>query len=339
MEASISILVPVRNGLPYIQECIESVYSQNYQNWELLVSDNGSTDGTLDYLDSLRDKRVRVFKQPKNLGIMGNVNFLFSQANAPLSQILCADDYFLTPGSLDTIIDYWKYAAARIGLVVFNYYGPSRKKIRNAEQGVPAVIHPDQADLWFFTCGCISSNLSSVSLRTRLVDEAGRFDENLPFAGDFEFWTRAARRVSLGVQKEQIVCVRRHEQVASKFQNMRGELYVQQIFIYEKLIEGLSVTYSKRKLVDFFNYEICSFHYRTAVKLATQGNFNYLKQLLSTNSPILWPKWRQLMICLPIALLNIRERLTDHMSEKIINDQLGLYSTISENINMINQHL
>ena len=74
---AISILTPVWNGLPYIKECVESVFSQEFQDWELIISDNGSTDGTRDYLDTLTDKRVQIFKQDKNLGIDGNLNFLF----------------------------------------------------------------------------------------------------------------------------------------------------------------------------------------------------------------------------------------------------------------------
>ena len=71
---TISILTPVWNGLPYIKECVDSVFAQEFQDWELIISDNGSTDGTRDYLDTLKDQRVRIFKQEKNLGIDGNLN-------------------------------------------------------------------------------------------------------------------------------------------------------------------------------------------------------------------------------------------------------------------------
>jgi glycosyltransferase involved in cell wall biosynthesis len=324
----ISILVPVRNGLPYITECIDSVLSQSFEDWEMVISDNGSNDGTLKYLDTLNDSRIRIFKQEDNLGIMGNLNFLFSQAATPLAHILCADDYFTTENSLHTIVNYWKTAPLEVGLVIYNNFSTSPRKINNPENGIPEIINPAQADLWFFTCGCLSNNLSSVSLRTELVEAAGLFNEDLPSAGDFEFWTRAARKVSIGLQKRQIVDVRRHEGSASNTQNIKAENFVQEISIYEKLIEELSVTYRRERLIDYFNYEFGSFHYRKAIKFALKGNFGYMKQILNTHSSILWPKWRQLLVCFPIALLNLRERFTIHRSEKIINEQLNLYNKI-----------
>src|SRR5688500_15313128 len=91
---AISILTPVWNGLPFVKECIDSVLSQEFQEWELIISDNGSTDGTRDYLDTLKDERIKIYKQEKNLGIYGNLNFLLSKASAPIGYWLCADDYF-----------------------------------------------------------------------------------------------------------------------------------------------------------------------------------------------------------------------------------------------------
>jgi glycosyltransferase involved in cell wall biosynthesis len=48
----ISILMPVYNGMPYICEAVDSVFAQNIEDWEFLISDNGSTDGTLTFLDT-----------------------------------------------------------------------------------------------------------------------------------------------------------------------------------------------------------------------------------------------------------------------------------------------
>ena len=47
---AISIITPVWNGLPYIKECVESVIAQDFQDWELIIGDNASEDGTSEYL-------------------------------------------------------------------------------------------------------------------------------------------------------------------------------------------------------------------------------------------------------------------------------------------------
>jgi glycosyltransferase involved in cell wall biosynthesis len=319
---SISIITMVYNGMPYLKECIESILAQDYQDWELLISDDGSTDGSRAYLDTLSDSRIRLFKQTDNLGIFGNLNFLFRQAKAEISQILCQDDYFVAKDSLSQIVRYWETASPSIGFVCFNHQYNSKGHIINlGTSTIPSVIKPPQADLWFFVFGNFPGNLSNISLRTHIVAELGYFNRGLPFAGDFEFWSRAARKYDMGVQKELVVYVRRHANVASNFLSKKGELYAQHIPIYEQLIERLSSSFEPKDLVAYFNYDICSFHYRTAIKSAIHGQFAYLKKFVSTKSSIDWPKWMQLIVCFPFAIFNGNQRLTVNMAKKFMAAQ------------------
>ena len=68
----VSILTPVYNGADYLAECIESVLQQTYQNYEYIIVNNCSTDGTLqialDY--ALKDKRIRVLNNEKFVGVI-----------------------------------------------------------------------------------------------------------------------------------------------------------------------------------------------------------------------------------------------------------------------------
>ena len=320
-KSTISIITPVWNGLPYIEECVQSVLSQEFLDWEMLISDNGSTDGTREYLHSLNDPRIKVFMQEKNLGIMNNLNLLFANATAPISQILCADDYFTSPGSLTVITDYWKKASADVGFVRFSHNEPSPCYTIQLEQKVtPILIHPSESDLWFFVFGNIPGNLSNVSLKTNLVKEAGGFNPDFPFAGDFEFWSRAARKTTMGVQKEAVIYVRRHEGVASNYLSLKGELYTQHIAIYEKLIDQLAAKYNRKRLVSYFNLEVCSFHLRNAIKAGSHGRFGYLQQMFKVKSEIVWPKWFQLMALFPYVVFNGKQRFTVHIAQKLIDD-------------------
>jgi glycosyltransferase involved in cell wall biosynthesis len=58
----VSVVMPVRNGLPFLAEAVESIRSQTWPNWELIVVDDHSTDGTAGYLAEIVDPRVRVLK-------------------------------------------------------------------------------------------------------------------------------------------------------------------------------------------------------------------------------------------------------------------------------------
>ena len=67
----VSILVPVFNGEKYLAECIESVLAQDFADFEILIADNGSTDGTRAIIEELavKDQRIRWWTNPSNLGL------------------------------------------------------------------------------------------------------------------------------------------------------------------------------------------------------------------------------------------------------------------------------
>ncbi len=65
-----SVILPVRNGWPYVQECVESVLAQTHQDFELIVLDNQSTDQTLQWIESLGDPRIRVYRSNEPLTIV-----------------------------------------------------------------------------------------------------------------------------------------------------------------------------------------------------------------------------------------------------------------------------
>lgn len=68
MEELVSVLMPVYNGMPLIKASVESLLRQTYKNWECIIVDDGSTDGTSSYLDSLSDSRFVVHHFEKNMG-------------------------------------------------------------------------------------------------------------------------------------------------------------------------------------------------------------------------------------------------------------------------------
>ncbi len=83
--------IPVYNGMPYLQETLDSVLRQTYRDFELLVINDGSSDASLEYLRSVRDPRLRVISQP-NAGLTATLNRMLSEASAPWLVRLDADD-------------------------------------------------------------------------------------------------------------------------------------------------------------------------------------------------------------------------------------------------------
>jgi glycosyltransferase involved in cell wall biosynthesis len=300
---AISIVTPVWNGLPYIKECVDSVLSQDFQDWELIISDNGSTDGTRDYLDTLVDSRIQVYKQEKNLGIDGNLNFLFSKASTEIAYTLCADDYFY-PGAIRKVVNEWSRVPAETGFIGFNWKEVIKHSI-NAKYSyeiLPKTLHPGLAQLAFFLFGNLPGNLSNVSAKVSTVVGSGGFDESYRLAGDFEIWSRLSRTNIMVLSDTQTCYVRRHEGVATNYLNKQGQSFNEQIRIYEKLAEELSVHCDRKKLIDYFNIAICSFHLRDSIRAMSRGRLANIKRYLTVESSIFWPKWKRVLVILPYAL-------------------------------------
>ena len=238
---TVSIITPVWNGLPFLKACVDSVQAQQFQDWELLISDDGSTDGSREWLASLTDRRIRIFKQSQNLGIFGNLNFLFDRATAPVSQILCQDDYFADSQSLEKLVKLWSDAPARVGFIRENWTdeNSTNETERWALKHLPELIESRDSDLIFFVFGCIAGNLSNISVRTSLVKNAGWFDQRFPYAGDFQFWSRLGRSWSLLFEPSDLTCVRRHPGQASVHLNRQAELVAQQYVIVQGLFDRL----------------------------------------------------------------------------------------------------
>ncbi len=91
----ISVGLPVYNGEKYLRSSIDSILAQTFDDFELIISDNASTDGTenicREYAD--RDARIQYFRNEKNLGAAGNYNILVEKARAKYFRWQNADDY------------------------------------------------------------------------------------------------------------------------------------------------------------------------------------------------------------------------------------------------------
>ena len=87
-----SILIPTYNKAEYLQYSIKSVLNSNYQNFELIISDDFSTDKTEEYLLTLNDKRVKIIKPPIKLTQTKNYEFLLTFARGEWVTIIGDDD-------------------------------------------------------------------------------------------------------------------------------------------------------------------------------------------------------------------------------------------------------
>ena len=132
VEPLVSVLTPVFNGEAYLRECIESVLRQSYRNWEYVIVDNCSRDGTLaiarEY--AAQDSRIRIHSNASHVRVIENHNIAFRQM-APQSaycKVIAADDW-LFPECIERMVGladahpsvaivgaYGLYSDARLGV-------------------------------------------------------------------------------------------------------------------------------------------------------------------------------------------------------------------------------
>ena len=88
----LSIIVPVYNGAKTLQRCLDSVFSQTFRDYELIVQDGGSSDGTVDIIKS-NERRIRRWVSEPDLGVCDAFNKGIRAANGEWLYFLGADDY------------------------------------------------------------------------------------------------------------------------------------------------------------------------------------------------------------------------------------------------------
>ena len=89
--SELTVIMPVYNAMPYLPAALGSMLGQTLRDFELLIADDGSSDGSADYLKSLNDPRVRVFSTD-HLGPSGARNYLIDLVRTPYCAIMDADD-------------------------------------------------------------------------------------------------------------------------------------------------------------------------------------------------------------------------------------------------------
>ena len=97
MEEKVDILLATYNGEKYVAEQIESILNQTYKNFNLIISDDCSKDGTPDILKKYaeKDERITLHLQTQNLGVVKNIEFLLKQVKSELYMLSDQDDVWL----------------------------------------------------------------------------------------------------------------------------------------------------------------------------------------------------------------------------------------------------
>ena len=107
MSELVSIIMPCYNAAPYVARSIESVLAQTYEDWELLITDDGSTDKSVEIIQAYceKDERIQLFKHVKNQGIAKARNTSLAKAQGRFVAFLDHDDLWM-PDKLEKQVGF-----------------------------------------------------------------------------------------------------------------------------------------------------------------------------------------------------------------------------------------
>lgn len=94
MQKKVSVCIPSYNAAPFIGETIKSVLDSEYQNLEIIINDDASTDNTPAIIESVRDSRVSFYRNERNVGPVRNWNLAITKATGEYVTLLNHDDLF-----------------------------------------------------------------------------------------------------------------------------------------------------------------------------------------------------------------------------------------------------
>jgi len=134
-EEFLSVVMPVYNALPHLDGAIRSILDQTYRNYEFVIYDDASTDGSTERLRewARNDTRIRLFEGKRNLGPVGSSSFVVEHSTAPLVARMDADD-LCAPDRLERQINVLReYPRAGLVGTLFDVINDGGQKIRGPD--------------------------------------------------------------------------------------------------------------------------------------------------------------------------------------------------------------
>jgi glycosyltransferase involved in cell wall biosynthesis len=185
----VSVVVPTCNRAWCLAEALESVLAQGLTGVELIVVDDGSTDGTPQLLAGYGES-IRVLRQ-ENRGVSAARNAGIAAARSGLIAFLDSDDLWL-PGKLRTQLDFFAERPEALICQTEELWVKHGRRVnpgrRHRKRG--GMIFEPSLEL------CLVSP-SAVMMRRELFERIGRFDEALPACEDYDLWLRVSLRVPI----------------------------------------------------------------------------------------------------------------------------------------------
>lgn len=209
----VSVLLTCYNHIRYLPDAWQSVMDQTYTDWEIIAIDDGSRDGTREWL-SERQTDARVILNEANLGTYGSLNRALGEARGEFVAILNDDDVW-APRKLEAQLELFA-SHPELGLV--HTEGWFIDGDGNKREDSPLGFEFPRFETGDLLAPLLYQNkiiASAALVRRECFDQVGNFNEQYFGSGDWELWLRIAERWPLGCVPEPLTFYRVHGENAS----------------------------------------------------------------------------------------------------------------------------
>jgi glycosyltransferase involved in cell wall biosynthesis len=208
----VSVILTCYNHLAYLPAAFEAIQSQSFTDYEVIAIDDGSSDGSREWLSSLTGVKV-VFNE-KNLGTYGSLNVALGKSTGEFIAILNDDDLW-APTKLERQLALFD-SHPKVGLVHTDGYFIDGNGHRT--EGSPLGFEFPRTETGDVLLSLIYANkiiASAVLVRRECFEKLGGFNESYFGSGDWEMWMRIAEQYEIGFVAEPLTFYRVHGANAS----------------------------------------------------------------------------------------------------------------------------
>lgn len=189
MEPNISIVIPTHNRAHLLLRAIESILTQNFQKFELIIVNDASTDDTATLVKSISDERIRLINLNKNQGASKARNIGIKAANAKYIAFLDSDDEWL-PGKLEKQYALIKNSSSNVGIV---YSGFNKHKGNKVRYVPDSTVKHKSGNIFNEILKHNFITFQTIVAKKECFEKSGLFDENLKCRHDWELLIRLSR--------------------------------------------------------------------------------------------------------------------------------------------------
>jgi glycosyltransferase involved in cell wall biosynthesis len=194
----VSVIIPTYNRAEKVCRAISSVLSQTYEDFELIVIDDGSDDHTREFLSRFRDNIVLI-NHSQNMGVSAARNSGIAKAVGEFIAFLDSDDQWM-PEKLEVQIDFFRENPDAVACQTGEIW------IRNGIRVNPKNRHlKPSGDIFESSLELCLVSPSAVMLKRSLLDEVGLFDESFPVCEDYDLWLRISNKYPVYLIEKDLV--------------------------------------------------------------------------------------------------------------------------------------